>query len=104
VAALYLPATHVVHTVPCKIYPALHVQDVTAVAPCDFVVEAVGQFVHTALPLSVLYLPVAQAVHEPAGPVFPGEQGIPVQAPLDELELGEVFPAGQFSQVAGPPH
>ena len=48
------------------------------------------QSVHAALPVLILYLPVAQAVHEPAGPVYPALQGglalIQAVAPVPEVD------------------
>lgn len=115
---LYLPATQVEHTPPSgPVNPALQIQATTSVldvAEFEFVghvkhtddvlaptvVEYVPtpQSVHAALPLLVLNLPEMHSVHEPSGPVLPGEQGN-LQASIDELELGEIEFSGHDMQV-----
>lgn len=60
--------------------------------------ELVGQAVHTALPVVVLYFPVTHAEHAPPfAPVYPT---INVQAATAELGLGELELAGHGRQVS----
>ena len=51
------------------------------------------------LPDEDLYLPAAQEVHDPAGPVFPAEHKFE-QSPTSSLPFGLVLPAGQYAHVA----
>jgi hypothetical protein len=56
------------------------------------------QFVHTALPVAILYVPATQAVHGPPfGPVKPT---LHVQAARAALEIGEYELAGHARHVA----
>ena len=54
---------------------------------------------HCVLPDEDLYLPAAQEVHDPAGPVFPAEHKFE-QSPTSSLPFGLVLPAGQYAHVA----
>ena len=107
---LYFPATHAVHGPPFgPVKPALQTVDTQAVPqvlPLGEVVPAghethalallalvtpeyvpARQFVHTALPVAILYFPATQAVHGPPfGPVKPT---LHVQAARAALEIGE---------------
>jgi hypothetical protein len=94
VLILYLPATQAVHVPPSgPVNPALqvqaarvvlglgelellgHVRHVASTVACVLVEYfPAPQSVHAALPVSILYLPASQAVHEPAGPVYPAPQ------------------------------
>jgi hypothetical protein len=117
VLILYFPGTHAEQTpLSGPVKPTLHVQAaraeleigelepagqatqvVATVAPDVVEYVAAAQSVHTALPVLILYLPI---VHEeqtpPFGPVKPTLQ---VQAARAELEIGELEPAGQATQV-----
>jgi hypothetical protein len=118
VAILYLPATQPVHVPPSgPVKPALHVQAAraelglgemelaghatqVAASVAATVVEYVPgtQSVHNALPVPILYLPVAHGAHTtPSGPVDPALQ---VQAAGAKLAIGELEFGGHATQVA----
>ena len=89
VADFHLPAAQGVHAVPsAPVYPARQVHDVSIAlfdAAHEFVGHAeqnvaavanvyvfISQCVHTALPVTFLYVPAAQGVHAvPSAPVYP---------------------------------
>jgi hypothetical protein len=110
---LYFPVTHAEQTPPFgPVNPALHVQALITVLELgelelegqakhtdDVVAPTVPEYVpapqsvHATLPIPVLYLPATHPEQTPpSGPVNPALQ---VQAPLVELELGEVELEGQ---------
>ena len=74
------------------------------------------QFVHALVPVTVLYLPAAQAEHGPPfGPVYPASQmqllTKPLEAPAREfaghklqlgLPSGDHWPSGQLKHVSFP--
>lgn len=120
VPTLYVPAAHVEHMPSGPVYPALqgtgmqelmdelamdevepsgHATQVAAVvAPVVGEYVPAAQSVHMALPVSILYLPVMQAVHTPpSGPVEPALQ---VQAVMVVLASGALEPSGHARHAA----
>jgi hypothetical protein len=73
-----------------------HVTQVAAsVAPVLAEYVPARQFVHTALPLAILYVPAAHGEQDPPGPVYPAPQGVTTHGP----PAGPVLPALQVQAV-----
>ena len=117
VATLYLPAAHGEHTPPSgPVEPVLQVQAVAAelglgelelpghakqvdsiVAPVVAKYFPAAQSVHAALPVVILYLPVAHGEHTP--PSSPVDPALHVQATTAVLGLGELELPGHATQA-----
>ena len=115
VPALNVPATHARHGPPSgPVYPLLHTQTALDPADCEFAgqlehattdvapttVEKVlaGQLVHTAAPITGLYVPGTHREHiPPFGPLAPVLQ---VHAVSAELLTTELEMLGQLTHVS----
>ena len=100
-SSLYDPAEHASHSMPSAsaVYPALHLQSVSALLPLADIVLAGHWSTHGSLPGAALNLPSSQASHgPPCGPNDPGGQ-TSKQSSDEALPGADVRPPGQSTQA-----